>query len=228
MEPKRKKLNKPKLFVPGAQGTEAWQLLRVGKVTASRVADVLAFKKDGSETVARRDYRLQVVTEMLTGFPTDYGVETADMRWGKEQEPNARIVYTEKVGVVVEQIAFAQHPQIEHAGASPDGLVGKEGLLELKCPRSFTHIGYFLTPETLEADYREQVQWQLAVTGRAWCDIMSYDPRMPEKLRVVIRPIKRDEVYIKTLTDAVLKFIAECLALKTKLEQIAPALTSRS
>ena len=105
--PRKKKLVKPKLIVPGQQGTEAWRELRCGKVTASRAADVLAFKKDGSEAVARRDYRMQVVTEMLTGIPADYGMETADMRWGREQEPNARILYADLYKAKIDQIAFA-------------------------------------------------------------------------------------------------------------------------
>lgn len=125
---------KPKLVAPVLQGSDAWKLLRVGKVTASRVADVLDFKRNGEEGAARRDYRVQLVTERLTGMPSDYGFETADMRWGREQEGNARIVYGDLRKIHVEQIAFAQHPVLKWAGASPDGLVGANGLLEIKCP----------------------------------------------------------------------------------------------
>ena len=222
----KKKMVKPKLLIAGPQGDEVWKSLRVGKVTASRIADVIAFKKDGSETAARRDYRLQIVTEMLTGFPTDYGFESADMRWGREQEPNARIIYSDLTGAKVDQIAFAQHPQIAHAGASPDGLIGKYGLLEIKCPRSFTHINYILD-DVMPVDYIPQVQWQLAATGRKWCDFVSYDPRMPEHLRVFIKHVKRDDVYINAVTVQVNKFINECLALVTTLAAYAPALTTK-
>ena len=224
--PRKKKLAKPTNLIAGPQGDEAWKSLRCGKITASRIADVIAFKKDGSEQACRRDYRLQIVTEMLTGFPTDYGFESADMRWGREQEPNARIIYADLTGAKVDQIAFAQHPLIEHAGASPDGLIGKDGLLEIKCPRSFTHINYILD-DVMPVDYIPQVQWQLAATGRKWCDFMSYDPRMPEHLRVFIKHVKRDDVYINAVTIQVNKFISECLALVNTLASYAPALASR-
>jgi len=217
----KKALTKPKQPTV-MQGTQEWRLLRCGKVTASRIADVINFKENGEESAARRDYRLQVVTEMLTGIPYDYGFETPAMRWGKETEPLARIVYAELVGTDVEQIAFIDHPTIPRAGASPDGLIGKDGLLELKCPASFTHLNYLLIPGLIKEDYMGQVQWQLACTGRKWCDLVSYDPRMPEHLRVFIKHVKRDDVYISTITKEVNKFIDECRALVTTLEHYAP------
>ena len=225
--PSKKALTKPKLLITGPQGTEAWQLMRVGKVTASRIADVMNYKKNGDESSDRRNYRMQIVTETLTGLPTDYGFESFDMKWGKEQEPFARIIYGDLAKVHVDQIAFAQHPQIEHAGASPDGLIGKDGLLEIKCPRSFTHINYIID-DVVPEDYKPQMLWQMACTGRVWCDFVSYDPRMPEHLRVFIKRFKRDDVAIAMITKEVNKFIDECRALVTTLEKYSPTLASRN
>ena len=223
---RKKKLASPKQPTV-MQGTEAWRLLRCAKVTASRISDVTNFKRDGSESAARREYRLQVVTEMLTGIPYDYGFETPAMRWGRETEPIARIVYSELAQVAVDQIAFVDHPTIKNAGASPDGLVGKDGLLELKCPTSFTHLNYVLTPGSIEGDYMDQVQWQLACTKRLWCDLVSYDPRMPENLRVYRIRIKRDEDLVKKYELNVNKFIDECRALVTTLASYTPTLTAK-
>jgi putative phage-type endonuclease len=223
----KKALTKPKLLITGPQGTQAWQLMRCGKVTASRIADVMSYKKNGEESNDRRQYRMQIVTEMLTGLPTDYGFESFDMKWGKEQEPFARLIYGDLAQSHVDQIAFAQHPQILHAGASPDGLIGKDGLLEIKCPRSFTHINYILD-DVVPEDYKPQMLWQMACTGRAWCDFMSYDPRMPENLRVFIKRFNRDNAVIETITKEVNKFIDECRALVTTLEHYASALAARS
>lgn len=220
---KRKKRVQPEKVVPVAQGTPAWKMLRVGKVTASRVGDVMAWKKDKSETAARRDYRMQVITEMLTGFPTEYGFETSDMRWGIDHEPHARIIYGDIYQTHVEQVPFLQHPSIEQAGASPDGLIGKKGMLEVKCPRSFTHLNYILE-NVVPADYIPQMTWQLACDPkREWVDFMSFDPRMPEALRVFVKRFYRKDADIASAEVEVKKFIDECLALIKQLEHLAPA-----
>ena len=219
----RKSPVKPKRTPPVVQGTDAWKLLRCGKVTASRVADVVAKLKSGGEPAARRDYRMQIVTEMLTGIPYDYGFETADMRWGREQEAFARIAYEDQHGLFVDQIAFAPHPVLKAAGASPDGLVGPDGLIEIKCPRSYTHLGYLLAGVVPE-DYKMQMTWQLAcMPERQWVDFVSFDPRMPKHLRMFIRRFYRDEVVIKQTTEEVKQFLSECQSLVAQLGELNPA-----
>jgi putative phage-type endonuclease len=222
MAPATKRKKPTKLAKPSvlSQGTEAWKLLRAGKVTASRIADVIKKIKVG-ESTGRRDYRIQLVTERLTGLPTDYGYESYDMRWGSDQEPFARIAYEDRRNLHVEQIAFAQHPTLEFAGASPDGLIGEDGLIEIKCPRSFTHINTILD-DVVPEDYKPQMLWQMACTGRAWCDFVSYDPRMPEHLRLFIKRFHRDEAAIQTITEEVILFLGEVQELTEKLNNLHP------
>ena len=214
---------KPKRTAPVVQGSDAWKLLRCGKVTASRAADVLARLRNGGEAAARRDYRIQLVTEILTGQPFDYGFETGDMRWGREQEPFARMAYEELRGCKVEQIPFAQHPTIAQAGASPDGLVGADGLIEIKCPRSYTHLGYILAGVVPE-DYVPQMTWQLAsMPERKWVDFVSYDSRMPPKFQLFIRRFYRNENSIALLNSEVITFLGECNAMVKSLDTLEPA-----
>ncbi len=188
------------------QGTEEWHQLRLGCVTGSRVADVLAKIKSG-ESASRSDYRTDLVVERLTGKPTDFFTNSA-MQWGTDQEPFARIKYEEKFDLFVEQIAFVKHPTIEFFGASPDGLVGADGMLEIKCPNSKTHIKY-LNDGKPPSKYIPQMQCQMSVTGRKWCDFVSFDPRMPEGLDFFVVRLERDEEYIKAMEAEVQQFLNE-------------------
>jgi putative phage-type endonuclease len=216
----RKRPVRPKQAEQVTQGTPEWRLLRCGKVTASRVADVMATRRDGTEAAARRDYRVEILTERLTGIPSEYDFETADMRWGKQQEPFARLAYEALRGVHVGQIPFAQHPSIKWAGASPDGLVGDDGLCEIKCPRSYTHLGYILAGVVPE-DYKPQMSWQLAcMPEREWVDFISYDPRMPPGLRLFVRRFYRTQKVIDDLKQGVIKFLDDVELL---LEQLKSA-----
>ncbi|HYD33095.1 MAG TPA: YqaJ viral recombinase family protein, partial [Methylophilaceae bacterium] len=164
------------------QGTLEWLKARAGMVTASRIADVVAKTKTG-ESASRANYRAQIVAERLSGQPQESYTNDA-MRWGIDTEPLARSAYEAHTGDFVEQIGLVLHPEIEWAGASPDGLAGG-GLLEIKCPNTATHIDYLLN-KVPPTKYRPQMAWQCACTEREWVDFVSYDPRLPEKHQLFV------------------------------------------
>lgn len=188
------------------QGSPEWFALRCGKVTASRVADVVAKTKTGWGA-SRANYMAELIAERLTGNAAE-SYTNAAMQWGTDHEPDARAAYEFRRDAEVEQIGFVIHPAIDESGASPDGLVGTEGMVELKCPQTATHIETLLTG-TIPGKYITQMQWQMACAGRNWCDFVSYDPRMPEAMRLYIRRIERDEKLIALLEKDVLEFLAE-------------------
>lgn len=188
------------------QGSPEWYAARAGKITASRFCDVLAKIKTG-ESASRRNYRWELLTERLTGQPVE-GYSNKAMEWGTAHEAEAREAYEAETGALVERVGFLIHPDHENVGASPDGLVGKDGGCEIKCPfSSVVHV------QTLKGgmppEHRAQVQGTLWVTGRAWWDFVSYDPRMPEDLRLYVERVKRDEAYIDELAAEVLRVDAE-------------------
>lgn len=188
------------------QGSPEWHQIRLGKVTASRVADVIAKTKTGYAS-GRANYMAELLCERLTGQPGPFFQSDA-MRWGTETEPEARAAYTFFRDVEVDQIAFVHHPTIEMAGASPDGLIAAEGMLEIKCPNTATHL------DTLDSGkpkgiYITQMQWQMACTGRQWCDFVSYDPRLPEHLRLFVTRIARDDAAIAEMEAEVTQFLFE-------------------
>lgn len=187
------------------QGSDSWKELRRGRVTASRVADIVAKTKTGYST-SRDKYMTQLLLERLTGTVAE-SYTNAAMEHGVEQEPFARAAYEALKGVMVDQVAFINHPTIEMAGASPDGLVGEDGLVELKCPMSHTHLESLLGG--LDDQYKVQVQWQMACCGRKWTDLCSFDPRFPADLQLVVKRFERDDAYIATLEKEVIKFLAE-------------------
>lgn len=188
------------------QGTPEWHQLRCGKVTASRVADIMRKTKSGV-SASRQRYLGELVAERLTGAPT-VGFKSADMEWGNANEDNARQFYAFMNDVTLETVAFVPHPTIEMAGASPDRLVGADGLVEIKAPAIHTHIETLLTGE-IEPDYQKQMCWQMACTGRQWVDFVSYEPRLPENLRMFTKHVHRDEAAIKGMEAEVEKFLAE-------------------
>ncbi|ASP51933.1 lambda exonuclease family protein [Sinorhizobium meliloti] len=198
------------------QGTAEWHSLRLGKVTASRVADVIAKTKTGY-SASRANYAAQLVTERLTGLPTE-GFTNAAMQWGTDMEPEARAAYEFYRAEEVEQVAFVPHPTIGDAGASPDGLVGPDGLLEIKAPNTATHIAT-LKGEVISANYITQMQWQMACTGRKWCDFVSYDPRMPEWGRFFCKRVHRDDALIADLEKEVVSFLNEVRATVAELRR---------
>jgi putative phage-type endonuclease len=187
------------------QRTPEWFAKRLGKVTASRIADLMAKTKTGPG-VSRANYLAQLVTERLTGQPTE-GFQSAAMTWGIEQEAAARAAYSARTGVLVDEVDFVDHPTMQ-AGASPDGLVGDNGLIEIKCPNTSTMLEY-LEDRTIPTKYRLQMQWQLAVTGRDWCDFVAFDPRLPEHLQLLVIRELRDEDRIKEIAAEVSRFLSE-------------------
>jgi len=188
------------------QRTDEWFAARCGKVTASRIADVMARTRNGYGA-SRANYMAQLITERLTGKPVN-GYTNAAMQWGTDTEPLAREMYMLETFATVEEVGFVPHPEIENAGASPDGLVGDDGLVEIKCPNTATHIDALLN-ETIADKYLKQMQWQMACTGRKWCDFVSFDPRLPEEMQLWIKRVERDDELIAEMEKEVQKFLAE-------------------
>jgi putative phage-type endonuclease len=188
------------------QGSAEWLAIRLGKVTASRVADVVAKTKSGWGA-SRASYMAQLIAERLTGTVIDSFINAA-MQWGNEKEPDARRAYEWQTDCSVVEIGFVPHPAIAMTGASPDGLIGDDGLVEIKCPNTATHIDTLLG-QAAPAKYVTQMQWQMACTGRRWCDFVSFDPRLPEEISLFVRRVERDDTRIAELEVMVSEFLAE-------------------
>jgi len=197
------------------QRSEEWFQARLGLVTASRVVDVLAKIKSG-ESASRRNYKIQLVSERLTGERQETYINQA-MQDGIDREQFARDRYVQQFGEV-EEVGFVKHPTLE-AGASPDGMVGDDGIIEIKCPMGSTHTETLMTQD-IPSKYVPQVQFQLLVTGRKWCDFVSYNPMFPEHLQVFVKRIEADPVYQKELESEVRKFLEEVDDVINKLKEI--------
>ena len=198
------------------QGSNDWFQIRMGKVTASRVADVIAKTKSGYST-SRDNYMAQLVVERLT-FTKQESYTNAAMQWGTDQEPFARAAYEAAQGVMVEEVGFVRHPTIEWAGASPDGLVGNDGCVEIKCPNTLTMIETLLS-QKVPGKYFTQMQFQLACTGRKWCDYVVFDPRMPAKAQLFVKRVDRDDTYIAEIEAEIVQFLAEVQTQVNQLNQ---------
>jgi len=188
------------------QGTEEWFAIRCGKVTASRIADVLATIKSG-ESAARRNYRTQLVCERLTG-KVEESFTNSHMERGTALEPYAREAYELQTGSIVEQVGFIDHPTIKMAGASPDGLVGSNGSIEIKVPTPANHIEYLLGKEP-PSKYKPQMTWQMLCAQREWVDFVSYCPEMPAHLQLFVVRYVPDLEYAAMVTQEVIKFEIE-------------------
>ena len=199
------------------QGTPEWLAERCGMVTASRLADVMATIKSG-EAASRANYRAELAAQRLTGQVAESFTNTA-MQWGTDQEPFARAAYEIERGAMVEEVGFIKHPTIIMSGASPDGLVGADGMVEIKCPNTATHIA-FLLDGSIPKKYQLQMAWQMACCGRQWVDYASFDPRMPEYLRLKVIRFNRDAGQIAELESAVSAFIGEIDAMVAALQKI--------
>lgn len=186
------------------QGSPEWHKIRCGKVTASRVADVMARTAKGWGA-SRTNYAAELIAERLTGEAAQ-GFTNAAMQWGTDQEPRARAAYEFYTGQDVTQVGFVVHPQIPQAGASPDGLVGENGLVEIKCPNTATHIDTLIT-KSIPGKYITQMQWQMACTDRDWCDFVSYDPRLPESMQMFVQRVPRDVEAIREMKFAIIEFL---------------------
>lgn len=188
------------------QRTEEWFSERAGKVTASKVADVMAKTKTGY-SASRANYMAQLITERLTGLPAD-NFQNAAMQWGIETEPQARAMYSLETGLDVEEVGFVHHPTIAMSGASPDGLVGSVGLVEIKCPNSATHITT-LRGGGIDRKYMLQMHWQMVCAGREWCDFVSFDPRLPDEMQIHIERVERDAALVDEMENEIVKFLGE-------------------
>ena len=187
------------------QGTDAWFAMRLGKVTASRVADILAKTKTGP-SASRQNYLIELAIQRTTGIIEPSYTNSA-MEWGTQTEPQARVAYEVKTGNFVDQVAFVDHPTIAGFGCSPDGLVG-EGLIEIKCPNSATHWEYFKSKEPPKK-YFIQMQAQMAVTDAKWCDFVSFDPRFPERSQLLIVNVLKDYEFIVFMENEIKQFLIE-------------------
>ena len=204
------------------QGSEEWIAARLGKVTASRVADVMAKTKSGYGA-SRANYMAELICERLTGTQADRFTNAA-MQWGTDTEPQARAAYEFLHGAEVVETGFVLHPFIEGFGASPDGLVGSDGLIEIKCPNTATHIETLLS-ETVPAKYFTQMQAQMACTGRSWCDFVSFDPRLPADMQMWVSRVHFDAAFVASMEQEIAAFLTEMDgkldALRTKYSEAA-------
>ena len=197
------------------QGSDEWKMARLGHVTASNMADVMSKGKGSGEAIGRYKYKVRLVAERLTQTAAE-SFSNAAMEWGVEQEQFACIEYESATNQFVDKTGFWLHPEIKFLGVSPDRLVGAEGLIEVKCPNTTTHLGYLFEGK-IPTDYYKQIQCQLWVTGRQWCDFVSYDPRLPKRNQLLIVRTERDESLIKEMEAETLKFLDEVESLIIKL-----------
>lgn len=188
------------------QGSSEWFAARLGKATASRIADIIAKTKTGY-SASRANYMAELLCERLTGEPAARFQNDA-MRWGSETEPQARAAYVFRFDVDVTEVGFIDHPTIAMSGASPDGLIGADGMLEIKCPNTATHVETLLGG-SVPGKYVTQMQWQMACAGRAWCDFASFDPRLPESMRLFAQRVYRDDAAIAEMETEVRAFLSE-------------------
>lgn len=193
--------------IKAPQGSAAWMDARRGKITASRIKDVMNYLKKGGESAARRNYRKELRTERITKRSAEHYVSPA-MDHGTEFEPYARTAYEVSQNVMVEQVGFVLHPTLDCTGASSDGLVDDDGLIEIKCPESGNHLDW-IADGVVPEDHYDQIQWNLCCTERAYADFISFDPRSPEGLRIFIVRVPRDEIRIAAIEEEVIKFEAE-------------------
>lgn len=207
----------PENFLDVDQGGDIWAELRCGIGTASRAADIIAMKKQTKkqkelgireETADRRIYRSELICERLTGQPYPHHV-TPEMRWGIAHEQDARAAYELQRGVLVEKVGFIIHPTITGFGSSPDGdLPDEDGSIQIKCPATMTHLAW-MSDDRVPPEHAPQLLAELACSGRAWIDFVSYDPRLPEHLQLFVKRFDRDEKLIAILEAEVVHFLAE-------------------
>jgi len=190
-----------------AQGSDEWKRQRLGKATASKIADVIAKTKSGS-SASRASYLADLVLERLTGQPRDF-FQTAAMLHGIVTEPEAVEAYCQHELCTATETGFVDHPTIAMSGASPDRLIGNEGMVEAKCPQPPAHLDTLLRGQ-VPARYITQINWQFAcLPERKWCDFISYSPAFPEPMQLFIRRVERDDALIAEIEAEVAQFLAE-------------------
>jgi putative phage-type endonuclease len=193
------------------QGSAQWLQARLGLITASRISDVMNYLKKGGEGADRRNYRRELAVERLTGRSIEHFVSQA-MEFGTEQEPFARAAYELHSGEMVEQVGFVLHPSLDIAGASPDGLVGSDGMIEIKCPQATTYLDW-LSAGTEPEQHYDQMQWNMACCEREWCDFVAYQPLYPREKRLLVVRVKRDDQRIAEIENEVTKIAGEVEAM---------------
>jgi hypothetical protein len=210
------------------QGSHEWFSARCGRVTASEVHRCISFLKragksgqKGEESAARASYKAEIVGEILTGEPNMEGFLNSFMSWGIENEPYACAAYEVSRDVSVDKVGFIVHPTIERAGASPDGLVGKNGGIEIKCPKTSTHIQYMMAG-ILPPEYEPQVMFNLACSEREWWDFVSFDTRILNRHQLFIKRVYRNEARIKEIEAGITQFLAEVDELIEKMNALNP------
>jgi len=201
------------------QKSPEWFHARCGNVGASRIADVMARTKSGP-SASRKNYLAELLTERLTGDNQSH-FESEAMRWGTDNEPLARAEYEARTGRIVAECGFIMHPSIPRSGASPDGLVGIDGVLEIKCPNTSTHLDTLLNG-TIDTKYKYQMAWQLECTARDWADFVSYDPRLPDELSVRIIRYVPDKPFLDEIRREVILFLSELEEMEAKLRDWIP------
>lgn len=202
------------------QRTDEWFQARLGKVTASRVADVMASIKSG-EAAARKNYKMELLCQRLTGRQEE-SYQNAAMVRGTELEPVARAAYEIDTGLWVEEVGLVDHPEIVGFAASPDGLVGADGLLEIKCPNTATHVEFLRTGK-IDDRYQWQMIAQMACTNRNWCDFVSYDDRLPEQLQYKRQRFELDPVRHDRMLAEIVNFLTELDQLEQELKAMQEA-----
>jgi hypothetical protein len=203
------------------QRSEDWFTARIGCVSGSCITEVLSKPTKGKpEAIGRKNLKARLACELMTGKSLDGKYQSWDMKRGIELEPQARVEYELATNEEIESVGFVLHPKIPRFGASPDAFIGKDGLLELKCPNQATHLDYVLAG-IVPSDYRNQILAELACTGRQWADFVSFHPDMPEHLQLFVIRMKRDEVKIAEIEAEVIKFNAEVDELIAKLPKRA-------
>lgn len=200
----------PKLpeAVEHEQRSSEWFKARLGKVTASRIGDILATIRNGNWAASRKNYAAQLVTERLSPEKIPEPFTNEWMQWGVDQEPAARAAYEAHTGTTVTEVGFIDHPEIPMAGASPDGFLGEDGCLEIKCPTTATHIETLLAGEIPEK-HKYQMMWQIACSGREYCDFVSYDPRLPDNMALFVERFTPDRDDIRRIEKEVIEFNIE-------------------
>lgn len=193
------------------QGTHDWRMARLGKITASKIAAVMAKGKDGKPSLTRAAYLTELACERLTQTPT-VTYQSPAMLDGTAREPAARRAYAFQYGVTVEEVGFVPHPTIAESGASPDGLVaGTDGIVQFKCPAPHTHLAT-IKGAPIDRGYLLQIQWEMEVTGRQWCDFVSFHPDFPIQHQLHVRRVARDNAMIAEITEAVKLALADLAA----------------
>jgi putative phage-type endonuclease len=205
------------IYIDVEQGSSDWHQHRCGSLGASQVHEVLAKTKSGY-SAARGNAIARIVSEKLTGVVQET-YKNAAMQWGNDTEPQARSAYSFFTGNPVSVVGMFKHPTMAGTHASPDGLVNDDGLIEIKCPNTLTHIET-LDSEKIDPKYITQMQWQMFLTGRDWCDFVSFDPRMPDDLQLFIKRVRRDPQHISELCDEVSKFLGEVDEMMVRIDKI--------